>query len=169
MGVPDGTPAAGGGTTRSAPPSGGSVRDTTWLPNTSDWYGRFNLDQNLANDFLIDREAQRTWKSFTGIKGIRQQDMAVTETMGTIYNRSREHLGTTDQFIIRVRRKLIATAKALREHGTVPIGVDNPAAYRQRSGEMILPRAQDWWQAYEERREQFNANALSLPTPLTTT
>ena len=30
-----------------------------------DWYGRFNLDQNLANDYMIDREAQATGTSAT--------------------------------------------------------------------------------------------------------
>jgi phthalate 4,5-dioxygenase len=132
------------------------------LPNTTDWYGRFRSDQNLENDFLIDREAQRTWKSFTGIPGIRIQDCAVTETMGTIYDRSHEHLGTTDSFIIRARRKLIAGAKALTEQGLVPYQVDHPEVYRQRSGEMIVPRSQDWWSAYEERRARFNAEPIAL-------
>ena len=50
--------------------------------------------QNAANDFLIDREKQRTF-SYTGIVGINQQDMAVTESMGAIYQRHQEHLGTT--------------------------------------------------------------------------
>ena len=87
------------------------------LPNTTDWYGRFHIDQNLANDYMIDREAQATWESYTGIAGVRHQDMAVTETMGVIYQRDHEHLGTTDQLIIRTRRRLIQMAKALREHG----------------------------------------------------
>ena len=41
-----------------------------------------------TNDYLIDREAQRNGQSYTGIPGIRQQDMAVTESMGPIYDRS---------------------------------------------------------------------------------
>ena len=127
------------------------------LPNTTDWYGRFNIEQTMANDYMIDREAQRTWKSYTGIEGVRQQDMAVTESMGTIYNRTREHLGTTDQLIIRTRRRLIAAAKELREHGTTPPGVDSPELYRQRSGDLTLPRAVDWWEGTKEIREKFDA------------
>ncbi|HEX5368907.1 MAG TPA: Rieske 2Fe-2S domain-containing protein [Dehalococcoidia bacterium] len=126
------------------------------LPNGTGWLERFRSDQNLANDFLIDREAQRNWESYTGIPGIRIQDCAVTETMGRINDRTTEHLGTTDQFIIRTRRKLIADAKALREEGIVPNGVDHPDIYRQRSGEMVIPRAKDWWLHYEELRENFN-------------
>jgi hypothetical protein len=81
--------------------------------------------------------------------------MAMTETMGPIYDRSHEHLGTTDQFIIRVRRKLIAMARALRDEGVVPYGVDHPEVYRQRSGEMVLPRRQTWFDAYLDKREQW--------------
>jgi phenylpropionate dioxygenase-like ring-hydroxylating dioxygenase large terminal subunit len=128
---------------------------SVYLPHTTDWYGRFNLDQNLGNDYLVDREAQRSGKSYSGIPGVRQQDMAVTETMGPIYERSREHLGTTDSMIIRARRRWIATARALEEQGILPPGVDDPTIYRQRSGEVILPRSVDWWEGTQELREKF--------------
>jgi hypothetical protein len=38
-----------------------------YKPNTSDWYGRFNMVQSAENDYLIDRQAQRSMQSFTGI------------------------------------------------------------------------------------------------------
>jgi hypothetical protein len=57
--------------------------------------------------------------------------------------------------IIRTRRRLIAAAKALREHGILPPGVDNPEVYRQRSGECILPRDAFWWDATKPLREVF--------------
>jgi hypothetical protein len=126
-----------------------------YLPNGSGWHERFRIDQTLQNDFRIDREAQKRGDSFTGIPGIRQQDMAMTETMGPIYDRSHEHLGTTDQMIIRVRRRYIAAAKALRENGVTPPGVDQPEAYRQRFGQVVLPRSADWWEATKRLRERF--------------
>jgi phthalate 4,5-dioxygenase oxygenase subunit len=141
---------------------------TRRLPNTSDWYGRFRSDQNLENDYLIDREAQKTWQTYTGIPGGRIQDCAMTETMGVIYDRSHEHLGTTDTMIIRARRKLISMARALQESGAVPPGVDSPEVYRQRSGEIILPRSADWWESYKALRERFNANTVATQTPLST-
>ncbi len=131
--------------------------DRTYLPNGTGWHDRYNLTQNFENDFMIDREAQKNWVSFTGIRGIRQQDMAMTEGMGPIMKRENEHLGTTDALIIRTRRKLIACAKELAESGVVPPGVDNPTAYHQRSGGTILPRSADWWEATREVREQFHA------------
>jgi phenylpropionate dioxygenase-like ring-hydroxylating dioxygenase large terminal subunit len=130
-----------------------------YRPRSSDWYGRFNMLQSMANDYLIDRAAQRSRKSFTGIPGIRQQDMAVTESMGPIFDRETEHLGTTDALIIRTRRRMIAAARALDEHGVVPPGVDQPELYRQRSGGVLLPREANWWDATEDRRNQFIARS----------
>jgi hypothetical protein len=135
---------------------------SVYLPTTSDWHGRFNLDQNLTNDYLVDREAQSSGKSYSGIPGVRQQDMAVTETMGPIYNRSREHLGTTDSMIIRTRRRWIAVARALQEQGILPPGVDDNTIYRQRSGEILLPRSVDWWDGTRELREQFQGNDAAI-------
>jgi hypothetical protein len=127
-----------------------------WLPNTTDWYGRYRITQDPSNDFGLDRELQASGKSFSGIPGgARPQDMAVTWSMGTIYNRSREHLGTTDQLIIRTRRRMIKAAEALRDHGIMPPGVDNPEVYRQRSGGVILPRSVDWWEGTRGLRQAF--------------
>ena len=136
------------------------------LPNGTGWYDRFNIEQSLDNDYLIDREAQRTWKSYTGIPGVRQQDMAVTESMGPIYKRYAEHLGTTDAMIIRTRRALLAAAKALRDEGVLPPGVDSPEVYHQRSGEVILPRDVFWWDATKPLREVFEVE--ELPQAFTT-
>jgi phthalate 4,5-dioxygenase len=139
-----------------------------YIPQTTDWYGRFNIVQNKTNDYLQDREAQRTRASYSGIPGIRQQDMAVTESMGPIYDRSREHLGTSDGMIIRARRRWIAAAKALRDGGAMPPGVDQPQIYRQRSGEIILPRSADWWEGSKPLREirtVEESTAVEVPTP----
>src|SRR5439155_3353455 len=85
-------------------------------PDTTDWFGKFRLVQSKDNDYLIDREAQRT-ESFTGIAGIHQQDQAVTESMGPIYDRTQEHLGTSDAMVIRTRRRVLSAARALRDSG----------------------------------------------------
>ena len=126
-----------------------------YVPNTTDWLGRWRLKANLANDFFVDRELQRSGKSFSGIRGIRQQDAAMTGSMGPIYDRTHEHLGTTDALIIRPRRRLIAAAKALRDEGVVPAAVDHPELYRQRSGGAIVSRDVDWWEATKDLRQAF--------------
>ena len=67
-------------------------------------------EANLDNDFLIDRELQRLKEGpdgYTGIATVQTQDQAMTNSMGAIYDRSQEHLGTSDAMIIRSRRRLI--------------------------------------------------------------
>jgi hypothetical protein len=87
--------------------------------------------------------------------------MAVTETMGAIYDRSHEHLGTSDAMIIRTRRRWLAIARAFAE-GVQPPNVDNPSAYRLRSGEVILPRSADWWDGSRHLREKSLAEPPEL-------
>jgi nitrite reductase/ring-hydroxylating ferredoxin subunit len=142
---------------RAQAPGAPSTGRGVTLPNTSDWYGRFNIEQNFANDYMINREAQKNWESYSGIPGVRQQDMAVTESMGTIYTRHREHLGTTDTMIIRTRRRLLNAAKAYRDTGVPSPGVDDPTVYRQRSGDLVLSRSLDWWDGTKDVRERFDA------------
>jgi phenylpropionate dioxygenase-like ring-hydroxylating dioxygenase large terminal subunit len=126
-----------------------------YLPNNTSTLGRWRLVENQGNDYMIDRDLQKSGESYSGIRGIRQQDAAVTGSMGTIYNRSAEHLGTTDALIIRTRRRLIQAAKALRDQGITPPGVDDPQIYAQRSGGVVLPRTADWWDATKDLRRAF--------------
>jgi hypothetical protein len=127
----------------------------TYLPESSVWLGKFRLAQNRDNDYGIDRVAQSSNQSYTGIPGIHQQDQAITESMGWLVNRTNEHLGTSDAMVIRTRRRLINAAKAFAEQGVVPPGVDNPEVYRYRSGGVILPRSTDWLAATKDLRKAF--------------
>ena len=60
----------------------GSTPAPELQPNTTDWYGRWRPVQNAANDYLIDRDAQRNNVIYTGITHIAMQDQAITESMG---------------------------------------------------------------------------------------
>jgi hypothetical protein len=57
----------------------------------------------MANDYGIDRELQRSGKSYTGITGFVTEDSAMTEGMGPILDRSQEHLCSTDRMVVRMR------------------------------------------------------------------
>ena len=82
-----------------------SRRTLRWHGFTTDWYGRHKSTASMRNDFFIDREAQKANKGSIGYTGITGplQDQAITESMGPVYDRSQEHLGTTDAMVIRVR------------------------------------------------------------------
>jgi hypothetical protein len=125
------------------------------LPDTTDWYGRSRPKADASNDYLLDREKVHNGASYTGLPSVVLEDQAITESMGPIYDRSQEHLGTSDIMIIRTRLRLLRAAQALRDKGEMPPGVDSPAFYRQRSGGVILPRSVDWFEATRELRRAF--------------
>jgi hypothetical protein len=126
-------------------------------PNTTDWYGRFRMVSDSRNDYRIDRDWQRNG-DYTGIAGIHTQDQAVTESMGPIYDRTSEHLGSSDAMVIRTRRRLLNAARALEQEGTTPPGVDQPEVYRQRSGGIVLPEGTNWVEATAELRRAYVAH-----------
>jgi hypothetical protein len=64
--------------------------------------------------------------------------------MGSVFDRSQEHLGTADAMIIRTRKRMLDAAQALAARGTTPPGVDEPEVYRVRSGGVVLPVEADW-------------------------
>ena len=158
-----------------APAAGGGNADRGLLPNTPDWLGRFRLgffqetSQTGRYDFGIDRDVQKTSRTVTGYSGLPSvpvQDGAITWSQGPIVDRTREHLGTTDSMVIRVRRRLLAAAKALRENGVVPPGVDEPGMYRQRSGWALVPEDKDFWEELRPLREAFQREDLKVSSPV---
>jgi len=125
-----------------------------FVEQTSNPLTRWRATANRENDYMVDREAQRT-KTFTGIPTIPLQDQAMTESMGAVVDRGAEHLASTDAMIIRVRAKLLAAAKAHRDNGTTPPGVDEPDLYSVRSASVVLPRDTDWIQGTREHLKAF--------------
>ncbi len=106
--------------------------------------------RNADNDYLIDRDAQKIL-SFTGIATARSQDEMVTDGMGAIADRTKEHLGTTDAAIIRARRLLLTLARDLQE-GIEPYPASHGDLYRVRSIHTFSPEP-DFGKFLEERRE----------------
>ena len=104
--------------------------------------GTFDTAENAGNDYRIDRESQRT-KTFSGIRSIVAQDMAVAEDQGgPIADRSREYLVSSDRAIIAIRKRLLASVKALAD-GVEPPETQSPEAYGVRAVDFYLPRDVD--------------------------
>ena len=133
------------------PPAMGPGSNRGFLPDTTDWLGSWKLAANGSNDYMIDREMQRT-VNYTGINGIHVQDQSITESMGPIYPRTQEHLGTSDRMVIQTRRRVIAAAKALADTGEIPACIDSPEMYLVRSGGVVIRRDADWLEATAELR-----------------
>ena len=84
----------------------GAAVSGEYLPSTTGWDGRWRLLEYRANDYLIDREMQRT-QNYFGMLGFVLQDQMVTENMEPIVDRTIEHLAPSDIMITRVRRRRV--------------------------------------------------------------
>jgi phthalate 4,5-dioxygenase oxygenase subunit len=93
--------------------------------------------RNRGNLYLLDREEQRT-RSFTGIRGVSEQDACIQDSQGYIVDRTREHLGATDIGIVRFRNRILQELRNFQRGGspTIPAA---PLAYHVRSGSAISP------------------------------
>jgi phthalate 4,5-dioxygenase oxygenase subunit len=95
------------------------------------------------NDYQINRELQKT-SLFTGIENFVSQDLMATESMGPIYDRTQEHLGSTDRAIIRMRQILLKAARDLARGIEPPVTHPTPELARIYSAEKILAPGEDW-------------------------
>jgi hypothetical protein len=129
----------------------GYVGEANFLPPTSVPGGAWRPEARASNDYLVDRARQKT-DLYSGIPEFWAQDAAMQESMGPIYDRSGEHLGTSDLGIIRVRQRLLREVKNLEALGGPPAGVQRPAVYQVRGAAALLPRNADWIQATGELR-----------------
>jgi phenylpropionate dioxygenase-like ring-hydroxylating dioxygenase large terminal subunit len=128
---------------------GGMGRRNDFLPNSTDWLGRFRLAANASNDWGMDRAAQHDNTIYSGIESIHLQDQAVTESMGAILDHSFEHLAASDLMVARTRRRLLLAARALRDKGVPPPGADNVEVFRDaRGGYFVSDEARSWQDAY---------------------
>jgi phenylpropionate dioxygenase-like ring-hydroxylating dioxygenase large terminal subunit len=105
--------------------------------------GTYRPMENKDVDYLIDREAQKRGETFSGVRGIAQQDASLQESMGPIVDRTKERLVSSDTGIIKARQKLRKAVEALRDDGVTPPGVD-PAHHRVRSAAIVLPQAESF-------------------------
>jgi len=145
-------------------PIGGTGRGNKMLPNTTDWLGRWRMAANAGNDWGIDRAAQQSNAIYSGIDGIHLQDQAITESMGPIADHEWEHLAPSDQMITRTRRRLLMAARALRDKGALPPGVEDAQVFRgARSGYFVSDDKSAWREVYAK---QFAAAVHPSPTPL---
>jgi phthalate 4,5-dioxygenase len=95
---------------------------------------------NSRNNYLIDREAQKSGRTYSGVAGIAMQDASLQESMGPVQDRTRENLCSTDNGIIMTRKLLLRAAKAAGEGKRVP-GLE-PEEQHVRSCSIELPREQ---------------------------
>jgi phenylpropionate dioxygenase-like ring-hydroxylating dioxygenase large terminal subunit len=101
--------------------------------------GTYRPAANKSNDYLIDREGQKTGRYYSGVKGISMQDASIQESMGPITDRTLEYLAPTDIAIVKARRRLLDAALSLQK-GAQPPGLE-PETHRVRSASFVSSAA----------------------------
>ncbi len=105
--------------------------------NAVAWRPRANKD----NDYLIDRQAQRDKRAYSGVFGFSEQDASLQESMGRVQDRTRELLLPTDKGVVMARRMLELAALGLQQ-GVEPPALD-AAEQQVRAAGVLLPKGQD--------------------------
>lgn len=103
--------------------------------------------RNRTNRYLQDRESLKT-KSFSGVGShFQSHDVFITESLGTIQDRTREHLTTSDRVIVAARKLLLKAIMDVQEGREAPHVVREPRLNRFSDlvviGE-VIPSSIDW-------------------------
>jgi phthalate 4,5-dioxygenase len=114
--------------------------------------------QNASNLYGQDREMMRT-RNYSGIGNVVLQDLAINETQGPIYDRSTEHLGTSDTAVISLRRRMLQAVRAF-DDGQEPMGIDTDYA-TVRGVALSMPAELPWEDAQAEFDRQVEARLVT--------
>lgn len=109
-------------------------------PGTDVPGGSWRPQANKDNDYLMDRQAQRERRSYSGVMGFAAQDASLQESMGPIQDHEAEKLLPSDRAIVMARRMLHEACTGL-EQGREPPALD-AQSQRVRSAGVLLPRGQ---------------------------
>src|SRR5690606_37776741 len=88
--------------------------------------------------------------TYTGVRGVAEQDAMIQESQGPIADRTREHLTATDAAIVRFRRAVIGGARALAR-GEEPQEPWRHQAYQLRSGSWVAEEGTPFEDIMQER------------------
>ena len=103
--------------------------------------GSFVPKANITNNYMMDRQAQKEKRAYSGVFGFSAQDFSLQESMGTIQDHEAENLLPTDKAIVMARRMLHEAAIGL-EQGQEPPALD-AVDQRVRAAGVLLDKQLD--------------------------
>ncbi len=138
---------------------------------TNDPRSYFVTKANKRNDYDRDLEVEKTLMHCGIPFVLNLQDRAMTELMcgfdgEPLYDRTQEHLGSTDAFVSAVRAQLIGAAKRFRDEGAAPANVEDVSLDRVRAASVLLPQDVDWRAHTKQARSADSGDPPSDDVPL---
>lgn len=109
------------------------------------YWSRYHRDNAYRFDYRLQVD---TYNS--GLPGLWVQDAACQSGVSPIYDRSQEHLGTSDTGIVRTRRLLFDALRRLQADGQRPASVDDAQLFMVRAVSLTVPSGGDWATLGEE-------------------
>ena len=142
-----------------------------YIERTNEPRSYFLTKANKRNDYMRDLEVQRDIMNCGIPFVLNLQDRAMTELMTNangepLYDRTKEHLGTSDVMIIAVRQQLLNAAKKFRDTGELPANVAEPRIGRVRTGAFLLPAGADWKSLTADALDPESGAPLGADVPL---
>jgi hypothetical protein len=105
----------------------------------------YRTAHTLQNMHLQDRKMMQTG-NFSGVIGAAIQDRAVQESMGPIFDRTQEHLGTSDKAVIFYRRLILRKLQEMEQGKELP-GTAPGLDLNQRAASVYMPASVPWKEA----------------------
>jgi phenylpropionate dioxygenase-like ring-hydroxylating dioxygenase large terminal subunit len=142
-----------------------------FVPRTEDPRTYFLTKANKRNDYRRDLQVEKD-VMFNGIPFVGNlQDRAMTELMCSddgepLYDRTKEHLGSSDAQVALVRRQLLEAVTNLRDNDKPPANVDNVKLDRVRSASHLFPADGDWRELSKGSRDVDSGAPVGAEVPL---
>ena len=108
----------------------------------TDPFPKYWSKYNRGNAYQFSHALQDTYNS--GLPGLWVQDAAAQSGVAPIYDRSKEHLGTSDTGIARTRRMLLDTVGRFVKDGQRPASADKPQSLMWRAVSLTVPTGGNW-------------------------
>jgi phenylpropionate dioxygenase-like ring-hydroxylating dioxygenase large terminal subunit len=108
----------------------------------TDPFPKYWSKYNRGNAYQFSAALQDTYNS--GLPGLWVQDAAAQSGVAPIYDRSKEHLGTSDTGIARTRRLLLDSVGRFVKDGQRPASADKPQSLMWRAVSLTLPTGANW-------------------------
>ncbi len=105
----------------------------------------YRTTHTLQNMHLQDR-AMMVTGNFSGVVGASIQDRAVQESMGPVFDRTQEHLGTSDKAVIFYRRLILRKLNEMDQDLALP-GTAEGLDLNQRAASVYMRSDMPWQQA----------------------